>query len=45
MLILILVFCEKKVKNYFVINMGIHTMIIYFALSLLINGYKKYLFS
>ena len=29
-----------KSKNFFIINMGIHTAIIYFGLCLLINGYK-----
>ena len=31
-------------KKFFIINMGIHTMIIYFALCLLINGYKNIYF-
>ena len=30
-----------KSKNFFSINMGIHTVIIYFGLCLLINGYKN----
>ena len=30
-----------KSKKYFIINMGIHTMTKYFALCLLINGYKN----
>ena len=28
-------------KNIFIINMGIYAMIIYFALCLLINGYRN----
>ena len=31
----------KKSKIFFIINMGIHTVIIYFVLYLLINGYKN----
>ena len=31
---------KKKVKNNY-INMGIHTIIMYFALCSLINGYKN----
>ena len=32
---------RKNSKNVFIINMGIHAMVIYFALCLLINSYKN----
>ena len=32
---------KKKSKKFFITNMGIHAVIIYFGLCLLINGYKN----